>query len=106
METKVTVLEALQQKRRFIKKNAGQIRGKVKLAELFTPSFMREHTKLADIQEFFGNSDFKIVTKADMRAIPDDLWNKYIASISDFSTWREMFCTATAEYLKGKLSQN
>jgi len=106
MKTKVAVPEDLQQKRLFVKKNAGRISGKVKLVELFTPSFMRDHTTLADVRAFLDNSGFKIVTKADMRAIPDDMWNKYIASVSDFSTWREMFCTATAEYLKGKLSHN
>ena len=103
METKNTMLEDLQQQQRYIKRNAGQIKGKVKLADLFTPSFMRGHTKLADVQEFFENSGFKIITKADMRAIPDDIWNKYIASVSEFSTWNEMFCAATAEYMKEKL---
>lgn len=94
-----------QQKLRFIRENAGKIRGKVKLSELFNPTFMRNHTRLSDVREFFDNSGFKVATKADMRALPDDTWNRYISSVSDFSSWRDMLCAATAEYIKSRLAR-
>lgn len=93
-----------QQKLRFIRENAGKIRGKVKLSELFNPTFMRNHTRLSDVREFFDNSGFNVATKADMRAIPDHIWNTYIVRVSHFSTWREMLCTATVEYIKRRLA--
>ncbi len=102
MNITISKTNNLQQKQRYIKENARQLKGKVKLHELFNPSFMKAHTRLADVHEFFENSGFRIVTKADMRSIPDNIWNAYIASVSDFSTWREMLCTAVVEYIKNK----
>lgn len=98
-------LKDRQQKLRFIRENAGKIRGKVKMSELFNPAFMRNHTRLSDVREFFDNSGFKVATKADMRAIPDDIWDKYTARVSHFSTWRDMLCTATVEYIQSRLAR-
>ena len=105
MPIKFSGVSDRQQKLRFIRENAGKIRGKVKMSELFNPAFMRSHTRLSDVREFFDNSGFKVSTKADMRAIPDDLWDKYIARVSHFSTWRDMLCTATVEYIQSRQAQ-
>jgi hypothetical protein len=44
-------------------------------------------------------SPFKVETKEDFEAIPDDEWNTYIASNTSFESWEEMQHQAAGEYV-------
>jgi len=98
-------LNDMQKKLKKMADGARELEGKhqVAMTDLLIPSFLAKHTSIADAQELFDRSGFKIDSAEDFRAIPDDEWDQYISSISDFNTWKEMLQAATAEYAKRKM---
>lgn len=86
-------------------KNAKEIDGKhqVKLVDLMNPDFISAHSKYADFDALLAASDFKVENAEDFAAIPDDAWDAYINSNTDFDSWLEMQKAAGAEYMKAKL---
>lgn len=64
---------------------------------------MKEHTKVSTFDEFLIQENFHVETEADFEAIPDEEYNKYVSSATDFSSWDEMLEAATVEYLEQQL---
>jgi len=90
-----------------INKNIKEMKEKVPIEKLFTPFFMRKHTKSCNFEEFILKSGLvnskKEVTLEALRAIPDDDWNKYILKHTSFSSWQDMQEKALKEYLTSQL---
>ena len=86
-------------------RNAEEIDGKhqVKLVDLMNPAFISTHSKFTDFDALLAASGFKVDSAEDFAAIPDDEWDDYIKSNTDFENWLEMQKTAGAEYMRSKL---
>lgn len=105
MNLKITGLDELQKKLNKMADGARELDGEhqVAIPDLLTEAFIGEHTNLKDAQELFDKSGFKIDSPEDFKVIPDDEWDKYIASVSDFDNWQEMLQSAIAEFAKRKM---
>lgn len=105
MSPKVTGFDELQKKLKKMSDGAKELEGKhqIPVPELLTESFITAHTKFKDAQELFDESGYKIDSPDDFKAIPNEDWDKYIVSASDFNSWKEMLKAATVLYAKQKM---
>ncbi|NUT60143.1 hypothetical protein [Herbaspirillum sp. C9C3] len=85
--------------------NASKIDGtqNVPLPDLLTPEFMSAHTRFPNAQALFDGSGFKLDSVEDLKAIPDEDWDRYIQAESSFSSWRDMLSAAGVIWMKKKL---
>ncbi|WP_128476206.1 hypothetical protein [Halorussus pelagicus] len=67
--------------------------------DVFPPSFMQEHTDHDSLWDFFGNSQWEIDGEEDLKAVPDDEFDAYVAANSNFDDWDEMKAKAAAQML-------
>ena len=63
---------------------------KVPLFDLFNPAFMAAQTDFPDFHAMLAATGRDIKTDDDFSAIPDDVWEKLIATRTRFATWKEM----------------
>jgi hypothetical protein len=75
----------------------------VSFTELFPEAFLSRHSKYSSVNELFENSGFKINSQDDFGKIPDDKWDEYIRSVSDFDDWQSMLSAAMEEWTAKKL---
>jgi hypothetical protein len=81
---------------------ASKIKDTVSFGELFTESFMRKHSKFSDIEELIKSGGYS--TDADeFKKIPDDEFDKFIKSSTDFDSWKDMQQSAANEWMAKKL---
>jgi hypothetical protein len=71
---------------------------------LFSSRFMESHTNVSSFEEFLEKGNFIVETEEDFEAIPDDVFDAYVQSSTDFSSWEEMFDAATDDYLDDQLN--
>lgn len=76
---------------------------KVPLAELLSASFLSRHTKFLSLHDLLAASGFKVESTEDFSAIPDDDWDKFIRSISNFQSWEAMLGAAGEDWLVKQL---
>lgn len=76
----------------------------VPMSEILTDSFVSEHTEFSSLNELLDNSGFNTESAEDFEAIPDEPWDEYIKSVSDFDSWQDMLESAGAEWTARKLS--
>lgn len=69
----------------------------VPLRELFNDDFMSQHTKFTSFTEFCTGLDIK--TSDDLKTIPAEKMNSYVATNSDFNSWQELQSTAAQQYI-------
>ena len=105
MSIKITGLSELQDKLRNLSDNAKALNGQhnVRFSEIFSVSFLQRYTQFGSIDEMFAKSGFKVQTQDDFKAIPDDQWDTFISSHTQFKNWAEMKSKASAEWAKQKL---
>ncbi len=70
---------------------------------LFNNRFMESHTNVSTFEEFLAKGNFNVETEEDFESIPDDLFDVYVQSSTDFSSWEEMLDAATDLYLDDQL---
>ena len=75
----------------------------VSFGELFTTSFMRKYTSFSTLDELFAAGGFNVESQEDFEAIPDDEFDKHIASSTKFKNWEDMLGEATSQYVTKKL---
>ncbi|HKJ82393.1 MAG TPA: hypothetical protein VJ961_00055 [Mariprofundaceae bacterium] len=75
----------------------------VPLDELLTPAFVSQHTRFADVEELFAASGFDIGSQTDFESVPEEKWNAFIRSVSDFADWEAMLGAAGGEWAAHKL---
>jgi predicted ester cyclase len=67
------------------------------------PYFLLKHANVHSAQELFEKSGFKIDGMEDFKEIPDEKWDSYIRSISQFENWQSMLSEATKEWVSKQL---
>jgi len=75
----------------------------VSFEELFTPSFMRKYTSFSSFNELLQSGGFSADSQEEFEAIPDELFDKHIATVTKFDSWQEMLDEATTQYALKKL---
>ena len=80
-------------------KKASETR-EVSFDKLFTASFMRQNTSVSSFEKAGG---YRVNSKEDFAAIPEDEFDKYVKANSKFNSWQEMFHSASQAYLAKKL---
>lgn len=102
---KLEGLDKLQKKLNTLSKNAEELDGQhsIPVAELLTTAFVSKHTKFSDAEKLFEGSGFNIENSEDFEAIPEDKWDDYIRSNSNFDSWEAMLSLATQEWAVKKL---
>src|SRR5437660_11876334 len=85
--------------------NARELAGShdVPVSELFTPTFMQHHTKVASFEALIEAGGFKVESPADFQAIPSAEWENVVRSHTSFSSWQEMVEKAGEEYVSKKV---
>lgn len=61
--------------------------------------FMREHTRFDAFAEFVEASPWSPADPADIREVPRDALDDYVAATTDFETWEELETRAAEEAL-------
>lgn len=97
--------DQLQRDLKRMQENARKLDGltEVSFSELFSPSFMREHTRFASIDALFAASGFKAETNEDLDAIPGKELDAFIAKNTSFSSFQEMLDEAGQQYIMDQL---
>ena len=85
-------LDDLQRELEELAENARRLDGtnEVSLTDLLPPSFMRRHSRFADIEELFDASPWTVTTADDFAAIPDEQWDQFIDEHTSFRDWERM----------------
>ena len=76
----------------------------VDLNALFSREFMMAHIRVTTFEDFLKVGNFNVKSKADFEAIPDDVFDEYVLTHTDFSSWDEMLETATDDYIQSQLN--
>lgn len=105
MEIKTNSLDELENQLKQFQKNAEKSvsPGLVAFNELFAPEFMRQYTSFDTIDDLFKIGGFDINSSDDLEAIPDDILDEHISKHTSFSSWEDMYDTASSEYVARKL---
>ena len=83
------------------KRLAGQ--HNISLSELFNESFLLSYTRFKSVADMFEKSGYKVISQDDFKAIPEDKWDNFIRSHTQFQNWKEMQQKAVMEWAKKKL---
>lgn len=73
------------------------------IEELFPQKFMQDYTEFDSILELFDASGFHLESPEDFDQVPDDQWDAFIDSYTDFTDWGEMLQTAMEEWVEWQL---
>jgi len=76
---------------------------RVPMNELLTPSFMARRTRFSNADEMFDASAWRIVNDADFAAVPADIWDGFVRSVSKFADWNSMLREAATEWKMKRL---
>lgn len=102
---KITGLDKLERQLKQMEKGVKELErtNHVSFSELFTPTFMIKYTSFSSIDELLQAGGFKADSQEAFEAIPDDLLDKHISTITKFNSWEEMLGEATEQYALKKL---
>ena len=102
---KIQGFDKLEKELKQLQKNAKKLSNtkQVSFQELFPASFMKKYTSFSSMEEFLYEGGFDVQSTEDFEAIPEDLFDKYIASTTNFKSWEEMLQKATSQYAIKKL---
>ncbi|WP_331463459.1 MULTISPECIES: hypothetical protein [Lachnospiraceae] len=105
MKMKIKGLDELEKQLKQMEKGAKELDGthSVPFGELFTPSFMKKYTSFSSMDELLNAGGFKVESQEDFKNIPEDEFDKHIATSTNFSTWKDMLGKASQQYAAKKL---
>lgn len=88
-----------------LQKNLKEMDGtqEVKLTDLMNESFISTCSKFSSIEELIDASGYKVESKEDFEAIPDDEWDDFIKNNTTYENWLEMQKSAGTEFAKAQL---
>lgn len=75
----------------------------IPLNELMNPNFISNCSQFSDLEELMRASGFKVASKEDFEAIPEQEWEKFIQENTSYESWTEMQQSAGVNYVKSKL---
>lgn len=84
-------------------KYINKISGEFSFDEVFTSSFMRQHTSFSDIKSFLLASPEKIVNADDLDNADEKLLDKFVSTQTKFSSWQAMLDEAVDELIVNRL---
>lgn len=86
--------------------NAKRLDGEHEVAvdELFTPEFMGRYSSVLTFDALIKAGGFKVASREDFRAIPDDEWDLVVQRHTSFGSWRDMKKKAAEEYFRRELT--
>jgi hypothetical protein len=99
MTIKITIKNNVAKVAEDIKRKAEAASGSVSFAVLFNASFMKNYSEFDSFEALLEAGGYKVETKADFEAIPEDEFDAFIAKHSHFSSWQEMYKKAGKEYM-------
>src|SRR6059058_4311793 len=104
MSFQVTGLEKFRQRLEELTNKVESIRGQqsIPLNELLTPDFLAACSTFSSAQEMFERSGFKVESKEDFEAIPDEPWDEFIQNNTSYFSWQEMLQAAGAAWTRTK----
>lgn len=102
---KITGLDKLEKQLKQMKKGAKELSQtkNISFEELFPTSFMRKYTSFSSMDELLDASGFKVESQEDFEAIPENEFDKHIATNTKFKNWEDMLGEATSQYAAKKL---
>jgi hypothetical protein len=77
----------------------------VTLPELMNETFIASCSKFSSVNDLFEASGFKLETKEDFAAVPEDEWDDFIQSNTSYENWQEMQKAAHSHYLRASINK-
>lgn len=104
-EIEIKGLKELRRRLRDLRRKAEALEGEhtIPLGEFFPADFLRQYTDFESLEDMFQASGFVVESREDFKKIPEDQWDQFIRSRTQFSSWREMQDAAGVEWTKRKL---
>ena len=68
----------------------------VSFGELFTDTFMKSNTSFNNCDDFLKS--IGIDTEEQLKAMPEEQMDEFVAKTTSFSSWQEMLAAASSEY--------
>ena len=102
---KMDGFDELQKELKRLSESAKELDGEqsVTFGELFTQSFMSEHTTFGSFENLLSAGNFKAETDDEFDAIPESELDSHVSKTTNFSDWEDMLGTAVEEYTLKKL---
>lgn len=91
-----------------LRKNADELGRKstVRLTDLMDDRFISCCSDHSSLDEFFEASGFKVESKEDFTAIPDEEWEEFVVKETSYDSWIEMQKDAFIKYSKRQLTKD
>lgn len=88
-----------------LKKNISELSNtdSVQLYDLMNPNFISNCSQYSNFDELIEASGFKVKSKEDFEAIPDQEWEQFIQNNTSYKSWIEMQRAARVSYTKSKV---
>ncbi len=102
---KTTGFDELEKKLQDITKKAEELNEvkRIPLSELFPEDFVMKHTRFSSISELFQKSGFIVKSDEDLAAIPEDKFDHFLRSNSEFDSWQTFLAAANEEWTVKRL---
>ena len=102
---KVTGLDKLSKQLKKMEKGAEDLNKtkQVPFDELFPVSFMQKYTSFSSIDKLLESGGFNATSQEEFESIPDDEFDRHIATTTTFEHWEAMLSEATSQYVLNKL---
>ena len=75
----------------------------VAIDELLTTAFLNNCSEFSSVDELFRNSGYKVEPRNDFAAVPDDKWDEFIKTNTNYENWQEMLKAATTVWVRLQL---
>jgi len=97
-------LDTLTHKLQDVSRRARELQGQQPaLGDLFPPGFMQKHSEFSDIEAMLKAAGLPVKSTEELKAIPSDQLNTFVARSTKFQSWDAMQETAIREWALGKL---
>jgi len=102
---KITGLDEFQRKIEQMRRNAEQLGGEhqVPLTDLFSPAFMRQHSRVTDFATFCKDAGLDVSSTEAFAAIPRDTLDAAVRHLTEFATWEDMKHAGAADWARRRL---
>jgi hypothetical protein len=76
------------------------------LTDLMDDGFISSCSNYSNLNMLFGASGFKVESKEDFAAIPDEAWEEFVIRETNYGSWEEMQKDAFIKYTKRQLRKD
>lgn len=75
----------------------------IAIGDVMTDEFISRYSSYSSLDELVDASGFVVNTPEDFKAIPDEEWEAFIVSNTNFSSWKEMQHKSHEEFVHKKI---